>query len=82
MFARIRAAFAVVANYLMQNPGAASLVGGELVLFLAKVGVNVTVNQLAVIAAILVPLIAGLNVAARRAQLAQFVQADQVPPEK
>jgi hypothetical protein len=82
MLARIKAALVVVTNYLMQNPGAASLLGGELVVFLSYFGLHVTVGELGIIAAAIIPLITGLNAAAHRAQLAQFVQADQVPPEK
>ena len=68
MLDKIKAALRQVAAYLQNNPGAATIVGGWLVLALAHVGLNVSEAQLYAIAVILMPLIAAHHLAARRAR--------------
>jgi hypothetical protein len=68
MWAKVRAALQALVEYLKENPGAASVLAGWVVLAVAKLGLHVTEAELAAIAAILVPLIAGGHHAARRAR--------------
>jgi hypothetical protein len=70
----VRAALAAIAEYLAQNPGAASMFGGFAVLGLAKLGFNVSEAQLYAIVAVLLPLIAGGHLAARSYRSKLFAQ--------
>lgn len=71
MLNRIRAALRAVVEYLIANPGASSLIAGEVVLYAARVGLHVTMGELSIIAAILVPLIAGGHVASHSIRMSR-----------
>lgn len=53
-------------TYLEDNPGVATLVGGYVVLGAAKLGLHVTLSELYAVAAVLIPLIAGGHLVARK----------------
>jgi hypothetical protein len=57
-----------IAVYMRENPGTVTLVGGWIVVGLAKLGLHVTVDQLTAIIAVLLPVIAGGHLAARKAR--------------
>ena len=76
MFARIRAALAAIIEYVEAAPGAVTLLGGEAVLLLARLGFNVSLSQLSAIMAIIIPLIVGVHVAARRSD---FIAVEVAP---
>lgn len=61
----VKAVLKSVAVYLQENPGTATLVGGWVVLAAAKLGFHVTLNELYVVAAVLIPVIAGGHLMAR-----------------
>lgn len=62
-----------VAIYLQDNPGTVTLVGGWVVLGAAKLGLHVSLQQLYAIAAVLIPLIAGGHLMARKGRAARHV---------
>ena len=68
MLDKIKAALRELATYLQENPGVATWIGGWLVLALAKLGFNVSLNELYVVVTALLPLIAGWHLSARRAR--------------
>lgn len=68
MLNKIRAVLRVIAEYMMENPGAASLALGYLTLALARIGLHVDEAQLAAIFAALLPLVVGIHVGARKAR--------------
>ena len=73
MLAKFKAALAVIASYLIANPGSASLVGSGIVLAAAKLGLHVSEGELAAIAMALLPLVVGGHVAARRAAIKRLM---------
>lgn len=85
MFAKIRAALAALVAYVEAQPGAVTLIGSEAVLLLARLGIHVTVQQLSVIVAILLPLVIGIHVAARHAVVDELIEDfgdEDADPEK
>lgn len=63
---KLKAALRAVLVYLAKNPGATTIVLGWVVLAAAKVGLNVSVEQLTALFAVMVPILTGVHVAARR----------------
>ena len=68
MLAKFRELLREVALYLRENPGAATLIAGWVVVALARVGLHVTMDQLTALMAVLIPLIVGVHAGARRAR--------------
>jgi len=68
MLDKLRAALQAVVLYLQENPGTATIVGGWAVLILARLGLHVSEQQLYGIVVLLLPLIAGHHLHARRAR--------------
>lgn len=54
---KVKAAIAAILSYLVANPGAVSLIVGEGVLVFAKLGLNLSVNTVYALGAVLVPLL-------------------------
>jgi len=71
----VKSAFRPVIVYLRDNPGVVSLIVGEAAILAAKAGVHVTEDQLATVAALLMPLLLAYFHVARKASHKAKVRA-------